>query len=196
VLVLVADPLLELLGVGGSILDRGMAFCAALALVGFERHQRLPVRVVITAMAAVVLLTVILGHQLSRYGTFIWIPLGVLVVVATVREALRPGSVDRERIFAALSAYLFAGMLFGAGYWQLSQHDPASFGGTKEIKARIDAVFFSYGTLATLGYGDVVPVSSGAHGLAVVEAMGGQIYLAVLLARLVSLYAPANKSES
>jgi hypothetical protein len=44
-------------------------------------------------------------------------------------------------------------------------------------------------TIATLGYGDVVPVSDAARGLAILEAVGGQMYIAVLVARLVSLYA-------
>ncbi len=194
-LVLVVDPLLELLGVSGSVLDRGMALCVALALVGFERHKPRIVRLVIVVMVGAAIVTAILGHQLFRHGDLVWIAFGVPVVVATVRAALRPGVVDSERIFAALDGYLLAGLLFGAGYWQLSLISPGSFGGTSELHARLDAVFFSFGTLATLGYGDVVPVSSGAHGLAVVEAVGGQMYLAVLLARLVSLYAPTNSAK-
>jgi len=43
-------------------------------------------------------------------------------------------------------------------------------------------------TLATVGYGDVIPASDSARGLAILEAVGGQMYLTVLVARLVSLY--------
>jgi hypothetical protein len=43
-------------------------------------------------------------------------------------------------------------------------------------------------TLTTLGYGDIVPRSEAARGLAIMEAVAGQLYLAVLIARLVSLY--------
>lgn len=194
-LVLVTDPILELFGVNGSVLDRGMAICVAIALVGFERHKPPLVRLVIALMAVAAAVTAVLGHQLFVYGDFIWIAFGVPVIVATVRQALGPGEVHGERIFAALDGYLLAGLLFGACYWQLALHSPGSFGGNSELHARIDAVFFSYGTLATLGYGDVVPVSSAAHGLTVIEAMGGQIYLAVLLARLVSLYTPRTRAK-
>ena len=48
-------------------------------------------------------------------------------------------------------------------------------------------------TLATLGYGDIVPVSDTARGLAVLEAVGAQLYLVVLVARLVSLYTRAEQ---
>jgi voltage-gated potassium channel Kch len=51
------------------------------------------------------------------------------------------------------------------------------------------AVYFSFVTIATLGYGDIVPASDVAGGIAVVEAVIGQFYLVVLVARLVSLYA-------
>jgi hypothetical protein len=49
-------------------------------------------------------------------------------------------------------------------------------------------VYFSFVTLTTLGYGDAVPLSSGARGLAIVEAPCGQLYLAVIVARLVALH--------
>jgi hypothetical protein len=50
-------------------------------------------------------------------------------------------------------------------------------------------------TIATLGYGDIVPVSAPARGLAVVESIAGQMYLTVLVARLVSLYARQPESK-
>ena len=51
------------------------------------------------------------------------------------------------------------------------------------------AVYYSFVTIATLGYGDIVPASHPARGLAILEAVSGQMYLAVLIARLVALYA-------
>ena len=51
-----------------------------------------------------------------------------------------------------------------------------------------DALYLSMVNLASLGYGDIVPVTEAVRGLAVVEAMSGQLYLAVMIARLVSLY--------
>jgi voltage-gated potassium channel len=49
-------------------------------------------------------------------------------------------------------------------------------------------IYFSFVTLATLGYGDIVPASDVARGLAILEAVIGQFYLTVVVARLVSLY--------
>jgi len=109
-----------------------------------------------------------------------------LGILATARHALRGGAVDAERIFAALDAYLLAGLVFGVCYWLLGRLDPSAFNETDLSLAR--ATYFSFVTLATLGYGDVVPRSELVQSVAIIEAVGGQMYLAVLIARLVSLY--------
>jgi hypothetical protein len=56
------------------------------------------------------------------------------------------------------------------------------------------AVYFSFITLSTVGYGDISPVSGVARMLTIVEATTGTIYLAVLISRLVSLYSSSSSS--
>ena len=77
-------------------------------------------------------------------------------------------------------------------YWVLEQIWPGSLvwagGNTQEGFPVAAAIYFSFVTLATLGYGDVVPHGEVARGLAIIEAIAGQLYLAVMVARLVSLY--------
>lgn len=120
----------------------------------------------------------------------LWVLAGLLATVATARYALRARAVDAEHIFAALDAYLLAGLIFGVCYWLLDQTWPASFGLPSEGDLTLGrAVYFSFVTIATLGYGDIVPASDPARGLVILEAVSGQMYLAVLVARLVSLYA-------
>ena len=118
----------------------------------------------------------------------LWVVTAVVAIVAMLRHALGPGIVDGERILAALDAYLLAGLLFGVCYWVLEMTWPGSFA---PVSGHFDlprAIYFSLVTLTTLGYGDVIPASELARGLAGVEAVSGQMYLAVLVARLVSLY--------
>ena len=55
-------------------------------------------------------------------------------------------------------------------------------------KDSLDAIYYSFVTMTTLGYGDVAPVSAPARALAVLQALTGQLYLAVLVARLVALH--------
>jgi len=112
----------------------------------------------------------------------------LLTAGVAVRRALGAGPVYGEHIFAALDAYLLVGLAFGVGYWMLETALPGFFSSAEALTAP-RAIYFSFVTQATLGYGDMVPVSEHAQGVVVAQGMGGQMYLAVLIARLVSLYA-------
>jgi voltage-gated potassium channel Kch len=99
----------------------------------------------------------------------------------------------REPLYAGLSAYLLAGIFFGVFYWVLEYTWPGSLAIPGEgVQSHVSlpvAIYYSFVTLTTLGYGDVVPRSEVMRGLAILEAVAGQLYLAVMIARLVSLYA-------
>jgi hypothetical protein len=118
----------------------------------------------------------------------LWLAAIALATGATLRQAFRPGPVNAEHVLAALDAYLLAGLLFGVAYWMLDYTSPGSFR-TDGTLSRSEAIYFSFITISTAGYGDIVPLTGAARGLAMVEAVSGQMYLAVLVARLVSLYA-------
>ena len=117
----------------------------------------------------------------------IWTVIGLLAAAAALRFAMRATKVDLEHLYAALSAYLLAGIFFALFYWVLEQIGPGAFAAAGNF-SRVSAIYFSFVTLATLGYGDIIPRSDVARGLAIVEGVGGQLFLAVLVARLVSLY--------
>ncbi|MGH7289419.1 MAG: potassium channel family protein, partial [Myxococcota bacterium] len=113
---------------------------------------------------------------------------GLAVAAFLLANVLAAGRVDGERICAALCVYLLAGIAFGGIFATLDALGPGSLAGVGPIDLD-DAVYFSFVTLATLGYGDIAPATSATRALAVLEAVFGQLYLAVLIARLVSLYA-------
>jgi hypothetical protein len=108
-------------------------------------------------------------------------------------------TVDHERIYASLSLYLVLGLIFTLLFALIEKILPASFhyetftAGEPGNKTLSQLMYFSYVTLATLGYGDITPVSGPARGLAILEALIGQLYLVLVVARLVSLY---SQSES
>src|SRR5262245_34242960 len=110
--------------------------------------------------------------------------------IAALREALREGAVTAERLYAATSVYLLAGTAFALTYQVLCRLQPGAFAVAGVPSAELEsgtAIYFSFVTLATLGYGDVVPVTPIARSLAICEAVGAQLFVAVLIARLVSL---------
>jgi len=136
-------------------------------------------------------LTVWLSHPLVSTVTLgIWTAIGLLATGAALRFAMRATAVDAEHLYAALSAYLMAGIFFGLLYFVVEQVNPGTFTSPTHFN-QTSAIYFSFVTLTTLGYGDIAPRGDIARGIAIVEAVGGQLFLAVLVARLVSLYTKA-----
>jgi hypothetical protein len=132
-----------------------------------------------------------LGGTFSSVNLGVWTLVGLLAAANALRSALRATSIESEHIYAALSAYLLAGISLGVLYWALEQAWPGSLsygGGISNNFSQADGIYFSFVTLATLGYGDFVPKTEVARGLTILEAVAGQLYLGVMVARLVSLY--------
>jgi Ion channel len=110
--------------------------------------------------------------------------------VVVLAQTFRAGPVNVHRIQGAVAAYLLLGLAWALAYELVALLAPGAFSGTGLGGAeRPSFVYFSFVTLTTVGYGDVTPVHSVARTLAVAEALTGQLYPAILLARLVSLAA-------
>jgi Ion channel len=124
------------------------------------------------------------------------------VVAQILRFILRTPRVDANVLCAALSGYLMLGLLWVPAYALVAQINPGAFVISGDSSARMDgfrAFYFSFITLCTVGYGDVVPASRAAQMLAIVEAIVGLFYVAVLISRLVAIYSsapPATESET
>jgi hypothetical protein len=103
---------------------------------------------------------------------------------------LRTPRVTRELIYAALLVYVFLGLIWTGVYSALELLQPNSFSLPESLSGPVSHSFayFSFTTLTTLGYGDITPLSGPARSFATMEAVVGQIYLAVLVARLVGLH--------
>jgi Ion channel len=167
----------------------GLNLLAAIASVAHEADMRIPLLLGVVFVVARTLRAALALPGLLQVSDALWLVAVMLAMVATARHALSRGVVDVERILAALDAYLLAGLLFGVAYWMLDGWWPGSFGGSTAGNLDLfSGIYFSFVTLATLGYGDVIPASEPARGLAIVEGVSGQMYLVVLVARLVSLH--------
>jgi hypothetical protein len=92
-----------------------------------------------------------------------------------------------QRIAGAVNIYLLLGLIFARLYQVVDFMVPGSFRFPEGEVLNISGLaYFSFVTLATLGYGDITPVSVVARDLAVLEAVTGQLYLVILISRLVS----------
>ena len=189
---LAAAPLLTALHFSGDLLQLLLAFNLLVALFGVP--GRVWRTLLIVLAAAVVALRAApasaVGEELATGALVAGSALALVAVVSAIRFALSAKAVHAEHIYGALSAYLLAGLVFGVLHWAVARTWPDSFAeaaatGTAAGLSLATAIYFSFVTLATLGYGDVVPKTDVARGLAVLEAVAGQLYIAVTIARLV-----------
>jgi hypothetical protein len=123
------------------------------------------------------------------------------VVVNLLGFVLRAPSVNAEVLCASISAYLMLGLIWTMAYWLVDQLTPGgafSFNTNagRQSMNGFNAFYFSFITLSTVGYGDITPLSRIARWLAAMEAMTGLLYVAVLIARLVSLYSTPKSNDS
>ena len=117
----------------------------------------------------------------------------LIICGALLRQVFRSGEINGHRLRGAIAVYVLIGFLFALLFVLVENLAPGSFEGLaphpRDHQIR-DAVYFSFVTLTTVGYGDVTPVGEVARNLAVVEALLGQVFLAILIGRLVTLTAP------
>ena len=100
------------------------------------------------------------------------------------------------RVQGAIAAYLCLGFAWAHAYHIAELVDPGAFNtaGT-DVSVAIHWINYSFGMLTTIGYTGNVPIDSVAHTLCSAEAVTGQLYLAVLVARLVSMHLSAEEQS-
>lgn len=190
-------PLLEALDFGRVFMEVLLtaSLVAAVAPIGVLQKRRAMLAILGLALA----LRWYASHSESASGSavaaLLWCGVAVVAACGAIRYSLSSVRIDAEHLCAALSAYLLVGVCWGVIYVAVVrlQPDAMLFAGAPLAHGlgMGDAIYFSFVTLATLGYGDITPVSQVARGLATLEAITGQLFLALLVARLVGLRSSA-----
>ncbi len=119
----------------------------------------------------------------------------VLSVWHAGRDVIFGGEVDWNRVVGAVCIYEMLGLIWAVMFVCIAQISPTAFAGTSFDAADPfwDFVYYSFVTLTTLGYGDVTPHSALAKSLAYMEALIGQLYIAILIAALVGSHLANRK---
>ena len=197
VVLLVAFPFLEDVARPlWLILPLAGVFVAAVLAVDAERlyvHRALILAAIQVGLTVVSLID---REENASYRVAVVLALvatAVLILFSTycvMRYVLRARTITRDQIYAGICMYLMLGFAFGAVFYLITILDPNSFAANVQLVSRADRpdlMYFSFVTLATLGYGDITPRTNIARSLAVVEALAGMLYIAIFMARLVSL---------
>jgi len=198
----VAAPFLVPVSWGPGVITAGGCLMLALAVRASD-CRAITKRLSVTAAAAIVGLDLVASRigsdPLDAVARLLFLALVAVAGAVVLRTILRAREIDAGEIYAAVCFYLMLGVWWAAAYaffdWldlvpAAFSHDVISRGtpGASQTGAFGELLYYSYVTLTTVGYGDVVPTHPITRNLAAFEAITGQLYLAVLLARLVALY--------
>jgi len=119
--------------------------------------------------------------RLASYGLS-----AALLAFIVLFRVFAGGRVNEHRILGAVSGYLLLGLTWATIYGLVEAVYPGAFVRNVASGDRRDWIYYSFVTLTTTGYGDITPVHPVARTLAILEALVGQLYPAILIARLVS----------
>jgi hypothetical protein len=122
----------------------------------------------------------------------------VFTLVTLLRAVVSTREITSDTIYGAISVYLLIAMSWAVAYVLLSHLQPGALSADaarhpNHVIDWSDCLFFSFVTLTSTGYGDIVPVTAQARSLASLEAVSGTMYMAVLVARLVGVYTAAMR---
>jgi len=112
-----------------------------------------------------------------------------LFLIIVISDLLRTKEISKNEIFALINCYLIAATVFSFVYELSYIMDPASLSfQTGSTDNHSVFLYFSFTTITTLGYGDIVPVSPFLRHIAILEAIFGQFYIAIVVAFILSRY--------
>jgi hypothetical protein len=197
-------PFVEEIRGGDLILSIFLSLVLLSGVLAVAERKRVLVIAIVLAIPAIV------GRWINHFQPHlipppIFLVAGLVLIIFVIghllRFILRAASVNTEVLCASISAYLMLGLLWAMAYWLVDRLTPGgafSFNtsmGPQSMNG-FTGFYFSFVTLSTVGYGDITPVSTIARWLAAMEAMTGLLYVAVLIARLVSLYSATKQAEN
>ena len=201
--IFVGTPLLAAGAVGETLFDVLFGLLLVSGVVTIGRRRLLTIAATALTLAALVLRWASFARPDSAAG--IWsdalsIVLLALLASLVLYRVLGEGEVTGYRIQGAIVVYLLMGLMWSAAYQLVHGLVPSAFNlgpGASSGRAVTSAlVYYSFITLTSTGYGDITPLHPVARSLAISEALTGQLYLAILIARLVSLEITSRQKGS
>lgn len=191
----VLTSLLENRGWDAVILIVATSMTTVVALISSHARSRL-IRIAVVLSALTVALAAIGaasgGHTWLNFASLVQVLLLTLAMGAVLRRVVSTPEVGSRTILGALSVYAVLGILFTFVYGALDRIQSGPFFEGTAHPIGSDFIFFSYTTLTTTGYGNLVPAGQPGRMISGLEMMIGQIFLVTLVAGLVSLWRPGE----
>jgi len=196
ILLLVLMFVVAPLQAGGHIVFQVFGFLVALAIIVGAVFLSGSAAAFIAMMVALGMNITAAVHRLSNPSALDvhlvavgWLILAITLGWVVARQVFAAGRVTYHRIIGAILLYFLISLIFVALFAIVGQANPKAFSGIAiddNTALASNLIYFSFVTLTSTGYGDVVPVHPIARSLCNLESIVGQLYPAILLARLVT----------
>ena len=176
-------------------------FVTAILLSGIYAVSEDRVTLVLALLTGLPALFTNWSFQLLKIPSFLLIHhicAGLFFAVATIiiiRHLINQKVITVDLIWGAVCGYFLLGFMWGDIFSLLETLQPGSFNLGEGVPDIDSLIYFSFVTLATLGYGDIVPLTKQAQSLAIIETVMGQMYLAVNIAALVAIRISQSRSK-
>lgn len=128
------------------------------------------------------------GQLINTLRALLTAPVLALLLIMTLKSILKAKTVDKDVIYAALSGYILIGYIGGFLTIAISLIYPGSYNVEGGIRG-LEAIYFSFVTMTTLGYGEILPLTEQSRALTIILSILGPMYVAILIAMIVSKYA-------
>ena len=112
-----------------------------------------------------------------------------------VHHLFAEDKITGDMIMGAICVYFLMGLIWAFVFSTMEILQPGSFNMAQGQVGQSAFTYYSYVTLTTLGYGDITPISAPAKSLAILEAITGQLYIAVLIARMVGIHIAQSQNK-
>ena len=202
--VLVAIPLADDFQVVSAPLARIIIFSGLLivgvwSLKGGGRYFSVGMAFVIAGVLLNILAVNMASMMLQSASLLALIGFLVVAITFTLGQVAIGNAINTNRLVGAVCVYLLLGVIWAMAYTLVNLSSPGAFTGftpTEGLGWDSEWLYNSFVTMTTLGYGDILPVSATARGLAYMQAIVGQFYIAVLVAGLVSAYVSKRSEQN
>jgi Ion channel len=168
---------------------------AVLHVSGARRSVRRVAGVLFLISLIAAAVNLFVGKETTGEGAvaFMSAVLYLIAPFSITRNLLFRREVDLQTVLGAIDIYLLVGMLFAFIYRFLGVVQPSAFFGPATGDGKLPQdLFFSFTTLTTTGYGNLVPAGSAGQTFAVAEMLVGQLFLVIAVAKVINAYTPAR----
>ena len=149
----------------------------------------------VLVVALIVAITTLFGDDGRAVSTAVFLVAAILYFIAPLsilRHIVQQSDVDQETVLGAIDAYLLVGMFFAYAYQAMGAIQAGPFFESGIEGSVAQSLFFSFTTLTTTGYGNLVPAGNPGQSFAVMEMLIGQLFLVTAVAKVINLWRPAR----